>query len=96
MYDPSNPPSPSRTRWTTHTLPFKPHTHTYPTTPEDDSSSGGGDDALAGSGAGGALSEEEAAALRRELEALGNHIRFFKNGKDQGPAYSQLIGGASC
>lgn len=78
-------------------------THFTRITPDDDTSSGragaggvGGDDALVGSGSGGALSEEDAAALQQELEALGNHIRFFKNGKDQGPAYSQLIGGASC
>ncbi len=44
---------------------------------------------------GSGNSEEEDKALRRELEALGNHIRFFKNGKDQGPAYQQLIGGAA-
>lgn len=31
--------------------------------------------------------------LRKELEALGNHVRFFKNGKDQGPAYTQIVGG---
>lgn len=31
--------------------------------------------------------------LQRELDALGNHIRFFKNGKDQGPAYTQIPGG---
>lgn len=30
--------------------------------------------------------------LRKELEALGNHVRFFKNGKDQGPAYTQIVG----
>jgi hypothetical protein len=48
----------------------------------------------AGAGNEGGGSKEEDEALRAELEALGNHIRFFKNGKDQGPAYQQLIGGA--
>ena len=30
-----------------------------------------------------------------ELKALGNHIRFFKNGVDQGVAYKDLPGGQS-
>ncbi len=30
--------------------------------------------------------------LRKELAELGNHIRFFKNGKDQGPAFTQIPG----
>lgn len=42
----------------------------------------------------GGPGQEEQDAWRKELEDLGNHIRFFKNGKDQGPAYQQLIGGA--
>eukprot|EP00952_Eustigmatos_sp_NYUAD-ZCMA_P011055 45028-Eustigmatos_ZCMA.PRE.1 len=32
-------------------------------------------------------------ALAAELESLGNHIRFFKNGVDQGVAYRQIPGG---
>jgi hypothetical protein len=50
-----------------------------------------------GSNGGNAGGEEEGGiedeVLRKELEALGNHVRFFKNGKDQGPAYKQIVGG---
>ena len=50
-----------------------------------------------GSNGGNAGGEEEGGiedeVLRKELEALGNYVRFFKNGKDQGPAYAQIVGG---
>ena len=39
------------------------------------------------SGGGGESLEDEA------LASLGNHIRFFKNGVDQGPAYQKIPGG---
>lgn len=39
---------------------------------------------------GQAMSEEEQKAFIDSLMALGNHVRFYKNGVDQGVAYDHI------